>query len=101
MEWRVNQRILFNLKWVNHLTKKSMLANAKIKTLEEVWKELSVIKWIWANTIKMLADEWIKTTEQLKVMSDAWIKEKVKNPISYNAIMRFINNTEEVWVLEQ
>ena len=57
------------------------------------------IKWIWPKTIEILAKEGIRTTEQLKVMSEEWVRNKL-NHLSAMHVLEFINKEKELWTSE-
>lgn len=93
----VKQRIYFNKLNTVNLTKKSIEYNQKIETLKSVWEDLSKVKWLWPNTIKILSENWIKTTEQLKQMTEEWINTKFTSPIIRYNINEFIRKNNEKW----
>lgn len=94
----VAQRLLFNQLNTVNLTKKSIEYNNKIEALKEVWEDLSKVKWLWPAAIKILSENWIKTTEQLKQMTDEWVDVKFPNPLIRYNIKEFIRKSnEKIW----
>ncbi len=93
----VLQRQFFNKLNTVNLTKWSIEYNQKIEKLKTIWEDLTKVKWLWANTIKILAENWITTTEQLKQMSNDWIEAKFQSPIVRYNIKEFIRKNNNIW----
>lgn len=102
MNLQVRQRIIRNRENTINLTKKSIEFSKKIEKLKEIWEDLSKVKWLWPAAIKILTSNWVTTTEQLKQMTEEWIKVKFPNPLIRHNIKEFIRKSNEQWqTLEQ
>jgi hypothetical protein len=61
---------------------------ASIRKIEE--SDLKEIKWLWEKTLIMLIENWIKNKSDLKEKGITFIKKLKINPISFNAIKKYL-----------
>lgn len=61
---------------------------ASIRKIEE--SDLKEIKWLWEKTLVVLIENWIKNKSSLKEKGITFIKKLKLNPISFNAIKKYL-----------
>lgn len=85
------QLIQWNLLRIRRQQDVVILTNEKIAVTKS---NLIDVPWIWESTVSKLMENGIKTQEQLIRLSDKWLNEIIKNPLTKMKIRKFITSKQ-------
>ena len=77
-----------------NMKKDSIIITSEINNME--WSDLKTIPWIWPWSLKILYENWIKNTEQLKAVGKDEIKKLISSPLTIKWIFNYLDNS--LWV---